>query len=180
MAYLWEAWAPDIDVFQRGNDLVVRADLPGLKKDDIKVDVTEDSITIRGERKSELEEEREGVYRSERSYGSFSRVIPLPEGTIADQARTSPGDWGTHCEEVALPGVQSRTRRVPVDAGAAGTLRCLDMALALARSQNARLTILHVLVPILLGCRGHGMKDGFAYYHAPAGLTRLRCRGNRG
>src|SRR5690606_33993477 len=83
----WGAFGPDIDVFQRGNELIIRADLPGMKKDDIQVDVTEDSISIQGERKREYEEERDGVYRAERSYGRFSRVIPLPEGTITDQAK---------------------------------------------------------------------------------------------
>jgi len=82
-------WTPQIDVSHRNNELVVRADLPGLNKDDIKVDVTEEAITIQGERRREHEEEREGVYRSERSYGHFYRMIPLPEGAKTDQARAS-------------------------------------------------------------------------------------------
>jgi HSP20 family protein len=82
-------WAPAIDVFQRGSDLVVRADVPGISKDDIEVEVNDDSITIRGERRYEKDEEREGVYRSERSYGTFARVVSLPEGTITDSAKAS-------------------------------------------------------------------------------------------
>src|SRR5437016_2708022 len=66
-----QAWSPQIEMFQRGNDLVVRADLPGMKKDDVQVDITDDHITIQGERKNEHEEERDGWHRSERSYGSF-------------------------------------------------------------------------------------------------------------
>jgi HSP20 family protein len=104
----WESWVPDIDVFQRGNELVVRADLPGLKKDDIKVDVTEDSITIQGERKREHEEEREGMYRSERSHGSFSRVIPLPEGTITDQAKAS---FDNGVLEITMPAPPEQVRQ---------------------------------------------------------------------
>jgi HSP20 family protein len=84
-----EAWLPDIEIFRRNNELVIRADLPGLTKDDIKVDVTENRITLQGERKREQEEEKGGVYRSERSYGSFYREIPLPEGTVADQAKAT-------------------------------------------------------------------------------------------
>jgi HSP20 family protein len=80
---------PDIEVFQRNNNLVIRADLPGLSKDDVKVDVTEDVITIQAERKREHEEEKGGIYRSERSYGSFSRTITLPAGAISDQAKAS-------------------------------------------------------------------------------------------
>lgn len=80
-------WSPAIDVFQRGNDLVIRADVPGLSKDDVTVDIADDQITIRGERRYDHEEERDGVFRSERSYGSFCRVVPLPQGAIADSAK---------------------------------------------------------------------------------------------
>jgi HSP20 family protein len=82
-------WSPAIDVFQRGNDLVVRADVPGLSKDDITVDIADDQLTIRGERRYDHEEERDGVFRSERSYGSFCRVVPLPQGAIGDSARAT-------------------------------------------------------------------------------------------
>ena len=63
---LWheEEWMPKLDMFQRNNELVVRTDLPGLTKDDVKVEVTEDKITIQGERKKEFKEEKEGVYRA--------------------------------------------------------------------------------------------------------------------
>src|SRR5438552_3163163 len=82
-------WTPDVEAFQRGDQFIVRADLPGLKKEDVTLQVTDDALTIEGERRSEHEEQREGYYRSERSYGSFSRVIPLPEGAIADSAKAS-------------------------------------------------------------------------------------------
>ena len=82
-------WAPAMDVFQRGNDLVIRADVPGLTKDDITVDIADDQLTIRGERRYDHEEERDGVFRTERSYGSFCRVVPLPQGAIADSAKAS-------------------------------------------------------------------------------------------
>lgn len=83
------AWAPEIELFHRNNELVIRADLPGLTKDDVKVDVTEDHVTIQGERKQEHREERGGLYRSERSYGTFCRDIPLPPGINADQAKAT-------------------------------------------------------------------------------------------
>jgi len=82
-------WSPALDVFQRGNDLVIRADVPGLSKDDITVDIADDQLTIRGERRYDHEEERDGVFRSERSYGSFCRVVPLPQGAIADSAKAT-------------------------------------------------------------------------------------------
>jgi len=82
-------WTPAIETFQRGNEFVVRAEVPGLSPEDCSVEIGEDALTIQGEKKSEHQEEREGVFRSERSYGSFYRVIPLPEGAVADSAKAS-------------------------------------------------------------------------------------------
>lgn len=84
-----QMWSPAIEVHQQNNEFVVRAELPGINKGDINVDVSDDDITISGERRQEQESERGGVYRSERRYGSFSRTIPLPEGAIADQAKAT-------------------------------------------------------------------------------------------
>ena len=79
-------WVPQIEVLQKNGQFMVRADLPGLRKDDVKVELTDDVLTISGERKEEKEEKREGFYRSERSYGSFYRKIPLPEGAKTEKA----------------------------------------------------------------------------------------------
>jgi len=109
-------WAPDIEVYHRDNQLVVRADLPGLKKDDITIDVTDDAITISGERRQEQQTDREGIYRSERSYGSFFRTIPLPDGAISDQAKASFKDGVL---EITLPAPpqSTRGRRVEISDG---------------------------------------------------------------
>jgi HSP20 family protein len=80
-------WVPKVEVLKHNRDLTVRADLPGLKKDDVKVELTDEALTISGERKEEKEDKREGYYRSERSYGSFYRCIPLPEGVKTDTAK---------------------------------------------------------------------------------------------
>lgn len=74
------AWSPDIETFRRGDKLVVRADLPGLRKEDLKVDIENHMLIIEGERSEEDRDETDGYYRSERSYGHFYRAIPLPEG----------------------------------------------------------------------------------------------------
>jgi HSP20 family protein len=79
-------WAPEIEIFERDGELVVRADLPGLKKEDVKVELTDEGLTIEGERRSEHEENGEGYYRSERNYGNFYRRLPLPEGADPDDA----------------------------------------------------------------------------------------------
>ena len=82
-------WAPDVDVVQKHDQFTVRVDLPGLKKDEISVEIADGALTLQGERKRDHEEEREGVYRRERSYGAFYRTIPLPEGAITEQAKAS-------------------------------------------------------------------------------------------
>jgi HSP20 family molecular chaperone IbpA len=75
-----QAWAPSVEVKEVNGDLMVTAELPGIRIEDVKVAVTDDNLTIEDERKHETKEEKEGVYRSERSYGRFYRSIVLPEG----------------------------------------------------------------------------------------------------
>ncbi len=113
------AWSPQVEVFERGGQLVVRADLPGLTKDDVKVEVTDDAITISGERKQEHEEKGEGFYRSERSYGSFYRQVPLPEGVNADAADAT---FKNGVLEITMqaPQRQQRGRRLEIKEGGAG------------------------------------------------------------
>ena len=107
-------WMPDVEVFHRHNELVIRADLPGLSRDDVKVDVTEERVTIQGERKQEHEEEREGIYRSERSYGSFYREVALPPGTISDQAKATFRDGVLEVVMPAPPESARRGRRLEI------------------------------------------------------------------
>jgi len=107
-------WSPQLETFQRGNEFVVRADLPGLNKDDVKIDITDSAMTIEGERREEHEEEREGFYRSERSYGSFYRMIPLPEGAISDSAKASFNNGVLEIVVQAPPREVSRGRRLEI------------------------------------------------------------------
>ena len=83
------AWSPQVEMLKRDGELIVRADLPGLTKDDVKVEVADNAITIEGERRGEKEEKREGYYRSECSYGKFYRRLPLPEGVDVKDADAS-------------------------------------------------------------------------------------------
>lgn len=112
-----QTWRPAVEVFQRDHDLVVRADLPGLKKDDITVDCTEDAITISGERQSEEEHKEGGIYRSERHYGSFSRTIPLPEGAMTDQAKATFDNGVLEITVPAPPEQVRRGRRIDIGEG---------------------------------------------------------------
>jgi len=109
-------WSPAIEVLQRGGNLVIRADLPGLKKEDVKVELTDDGIIIQGERSQDHEEKREGYFRSERSYGRFYRLIPLPENVNPQQVQAS---FNNGVLEVTLPIPQSQQRKheIPIQTG---------------------------------------------------------------
>jgi HSP20 family protein len=109
-----ETWSPQIELSQRNNELVMHADLPGLKKDDVNVDITDEAITISGERKHEQESESGGVYRSERKYGSFYRTIPLPRGSISDQAKATFKDGVLEIRVPAPPEQVTRGRRLEI------------------------------------------------------------------
>jgi HSP20 family protein len=109
-------WTPSVEVFERDNNLVVRAELPGLDKDDVKVELTDDGLVIEGERKREREERLEGGYRSEIEYGRFYRMIPLPEGVNVDQAQAR---MNNGVLEVAIPMAEAKrpSRSIPVETG---------------------------------------------------------------
>ena len=111
-------WAPQIEVRQRGNELTVCADLPGMTPDDIDVHIEDGMLTISGERQSNTEDNQEGVYRSERSYGAFTRTIPLPEGVSEDNVRAR-FEHGVLEVTVPLPQQQQqRGRRIQIQSGA--------------------------------------------------------------
>ncbi|NIP31009.1 MAG: Hsp20 family protein [Candidatus Dadabacteria bacterium] len=73
-----EEFSPVVDMYDNNDEIVVKAEIPGMKKEDIKVTTTEDSITIKGEMKKEEEVKEDDYYYSERSFGSFSRTLRLP------------------------------------------------------------------------------------------------------
>ncbi|HEY7547503.1 MAG TPA: Hsp20/alpha crystallin family protein [Blastocatellia bacterium] len=73
-------WTPSCDIYEANGEIIVKAELPGLKKEDVKVMIENNVLTIRGERKFEEEVKREDYYRIERSYGEFLRVFTLPVG----------------------------------------------------------------------------------------------------
>jgi HSP20 family protein len=106
-------WVPRIEVLQNNGQLMVRADLPGLTKEDVEVELTDNLLTISGERKDEKEEKHEGYYRSERSYGSFYRQIPLPEGAKTEDA-TATFRNGVLEITIPAPQVETPTRKLEI------------------------------------------------------------------
>jgi HSP20 family protein len=110
-------WAPEIDVFERDGRLVTKVDLPGLKKEDVTVEVTDGHLAISGERKTETEETKDNVYRRERSYGSFYRAVPLPEGAKLEDVKATFAD-GVLEVSVPLPvKAQAKPRTVKIEEG---------------------------------------------------------------
>jgi len=116
-------WAPHVDVVERDGKLLISADLPGVKKEDVKVEINQDSVTLQGQRHQEKSSSDRGYYQSERSYGSFYRTIPLPEGVNTEKASATFRD-GVLQIEVPAPSRQSRGRTLEIKGdttGAAGS-----------------------------------------------------------
>ena len=108
-------WSPKIDVFERDNRLVTRVDLPGMKKEDVLVEVTDGHLALSGERKREKEEKKDNVYRSEREYGSFYRAVPLPEGVKLEDVKATFSD-GVLEVSVPLPAKpEANVRKVRIE-----------------------------------------------------------------
>ena len=93
-------WAPAIEVFEKEDQFIVKAEVPGMKQDDIDVSVIGDTLSMKGEKKTETEIKDEDYYRCERSYGSFYRSIPIPSNVDASKIEASFEDGVL---EVALP-----------------------------------------------------------------------------
>jgi HSP20 family protein len=110
------AWSPAIEVNEKEGKLLVTAELPGLKKEDVKVHIDGDALVVEGERKQEKEEKREGYYHSERSYGKFYRSILLPEGAKTDQVAAQFNN-GVLEVTVPIPEVKPKRQEVPVQEG---------------------------------------------------------------
>jgi HSP20 family protein len=108
------AWLPQVETFRRGDKIVVRADLPGLKREDVKVEVDDGVLSISGERRGEQEEHGGDFYRSERSYGQFYRAVPLPDGVDGEQCDATFKD-GVLEVTLAAPKSKERTaKQIPI------------------------------------------------------------------
>jgi HSP20 family protein len=80
-------WSPRVDVYEKDNNVVIEAEIPGAKKEDIEVKVKDNAVVVRGEVKKEEEKKEENYYRRERFYGKFERVIPLPADVKIEEAK---------------------------------------------------------------------------------------------
>jgi HSP20 family protein len=122
-------WIPAMDLVEAGEHFVVKADLPGMTEADVKIEVEDNVLTISGERKTELENTHDGFYRLERTSGSFSRALTLPEGIdpaavtatfangILEVRFPKPVQAAPHRVEIAVGGAEPQ----PIEADAAAT-----------------------------------------------------------
>ena len=106
-------WAPQIEVSENDGHFLLKADLPGLRREDINVEFADNALVISGERNMEKAKEEEGFYHTERNYGSFYRSIPLPDGFDADKAEAT---FHNGVLEITLPVPKKETkkRKLPV------------------------------------------------------------------
>jgi len=109
----FELWAPPLEVKHKDGNFIVTAELPGLTKEQIKVEVVEDALVIEGERKREKEEKKEGFYRSERCYGKFYRSIPLPKGAKPEGIKAELTD-GVLEVAIPVPETKPNMREIPI------------------------------------------------------------------
>jgi HSP20 family protein len=109
-------WMPAMDLVESGDHFVLRADLPGMSEEDVKIEFEDGTLTVSGERKAEHEDREEGYYRVERAFGSFSRSLTLPKG-IDPEAVTAGFENGVL--EVRVPKPEQRKPR-KITIGTAG------------------------------------------------------------
>jgi len=110
------AWLPAVDVSETDSELVVRAELPGMSHEDIEINVQDNILTLKGEKKQEKKEEKENFHRLERSYGSFSRSFSLPAGVKADDIKATFKDG---ILQVTMPKAEeAKAKKIAITAGA--------------------------------------------------------------
>lgn len=105
-------WCPNMDLKESDNEIRASIELPGLSKDDIKVSVQGDLLTVSGEKKTEVADSKENVHRIERSYGYFKRVVTLPTEVESDKVKA---EFKDGVLKVTMPKVETKkTREIPV------------------------------------------------------------------
>lgn len=108
-------WIPAMDLVETESDFVLRADLPGMREDDVVIEVKDNVLTVSGERKAEHENRDEGYYRVERAFGGFSRSLTLPEGVDAESV-TANFDAGVLEVRISKP-AERKPQRIQIGVG---------------------------------------------------------------
>lgn len=108
------AWAPAVDVYEEKDQYVVKAELPGVKRENVSLSLEDDVLTIKGERRYEKEEKQEGFLRVESAYGAFQRALQLPQSVKADAVTA---EFKDGILKITLPKAESvKTREIKIEA----------------------------------------------------------------
>lgn len=118
----WTRWpalagevSPASDIYEEGGDIVVKAEIPGMKKEEIHVDINEKTVTVSGEKRKEEKVERKDYVHLERTYGSFARTCTLPAEVQTDKARATFKDGVLEIRVPKTAEAESRTRKVAIE-----------------------------------------------------------------
>lgn len=106
------AWVPSVDIFENKDQIVLEAELPGMKREDFELTVENNVITLRGERRFEKQDDTDNYHRVERSYGSFTRSFTLPQSVSAEGANA---EYSNGVLRVTLPKrEEAKSRRIEI------------------------------------------------------------------
>ena len=109
---------PALEVYEEGDQLKIRAELPGMTEKDVEISVTEEALMISGEKKEEREVKEENYYRSERTYGKFNRQVALPPGADADNATARFKDGVLEIDVPVRPAPPTEAKKtIPIQPG---------------------------------------------------------------
>jgi HSP20 family protein len=130
------AWAPSVDIYENKDQIVLEAELPGMKQEDFDLSIENNIITLRGERKFEKTEETDNYHRVERSYGSFTRSFTLPQ-TVSAEGATA--EYSNGVLRVTLPKrEETKARRIEVKGAEGGSTRkTIDTTAETGKSKEA-------------------------------------------
>ena len=107
--------SPAMDIYEEGGDVVVKAEIPGMKKEEIHIDINEKAVTVSGEKKKEEKVERKDYVHLERTYGSFARTFALPAEVQTEKARATFKDGILELRVPKTAEAARRTRKVAIE-----------------------------------------------------------------
>jgi HSP20 family protein len=118
------AWSPSVDIYENKDQIVLEAELPGMKQEDFDLSIENNVITLRGERKFEKAEESDNFHRVERSYGSFTRSFTLPQTVSAEGASA---EYSNGVLRVSLPKrEETKARKIEITGAESGATKTID------------------------------------------------------
>ena len=127
------AWAPSVDIYENKDQIVLEAELPGMKQEDFDLSIENSVITLRGERRFEKTDDSDNYHRVERSYGSFTRSFTLPQTVSAEEAKA---EYTNGVLRVTLPKrEEAKSRRIEVTGGGVSAPKTIEAKVESAKSK---------------------------------------------